>query len=52
MLDLHGAMVAESLEDGEGEFLRRCVIDPKTPIAVSLDMHANLTTRSSPTRRS
>jgi microcystin degradation protein MlrC len=43
MLDLHGAMVAESLEDGEGEFLRRLrAIDPKTPIAVSLDMHANL----------
>jgi microcystin degradation protein MlrC len=43
MLDLHGAMVTESLEDGEGEFLKRLrQIDPKTPIAVSLDMHANL----------
>jgi microcystin degradation protein MlrC len=43
MLDLHGAMVTESLEDGEGQFLRRLrAIDPKTPIAVSLDMHANL----------
>jgi microcystin degradation protein MlrC len=43
MLDLHGAMVTESLEDGEGEFLERLrTIDPKTPIAVSLDMHANL----------
>ena len=43
MLDLHGAMVTESLEDGEGEFLKRLrAIDPKTPIAVSLDMHANL----------
>src|SRR5271169_5385025 len=43
MLDLHGAMVTESLEDGEGEFLRRLrAIDPKTLIAVSLDMHANL----------
>ena len=43
MLDLHGAMLTESLEDGEGEFLRRLhTIDPKTPIAVSLDMHANL----------
>src|ERR1700736_2768893 len=42
-LDLHGAMVTESLEDGEGELLRRIrAIDPKTPIAVSLDMHANL----------
>src|SRR5207302_2557127 len=43
MLDLHGAMVTESLEDGEGELLRRIrAIDPTTPIAVSLDMHANL----------
>ena len=43
MLDLHGAMVTESFEDGEGELLRRIrAIDPATPIAVSLDMHANL----------
>src|SRR4051794_26707132 len=43
MLDLHGAMVTESFEDGEGELLRRIrAIDPTTPIAVSLDMHANL----------
>jgi microcystin degradation protein MlrC len=43
MLDLHGAMVTESREDGEGELLRRIrAIDPATPIAVSLDMHANL----------
>src|SRR5947208_11172723 len=42
-LDLHGAMVTESLEDGEGELLRRIrAIDPKTPIAVSLDMHTHL----------
>jgi microcystin degradation protein MlrC len=43
MLDLHGAMVTESREDGEGELLRRIrAIDPTTPIAVALDMHANL----------
>src|SRR5262249_1929625 len=43
MLDLHGAMVTESYEDGEGELLRRIrAIDPATPIAVSLDMHANI----------
>jgi len=43
MLDLHGAMVTQSLEDGEGQFLKRLrAIDPTTPIAVSLDMHANL----------
>src|SRR6185437_10720443 len=42
MLDLHGAMVTESHEDVEGELLRRIrALDPKTPIAVSLDMHAN-----------
>src|SRR5579862_1661575 len=42
MLDLHGAMVTESLEDGEGQLLKRIrAIDPKTPIAVALDMHAN-----------
>jgi microcystin degradation protein MlrC len=43
VLDLHGAMVTESLEDGEGQFLKRLrMLSPQTPIAVSLDMHANL----------
>src|SRR5271163_1996649 len=43
LLDLHGAMVTESLEDGEGALLKRIrAIDAKTPIAVALDMHANL----------
>ena len=43
MLDLHGAMVTQSLEDGEGQFLKRLrTIVPNTPIAVALDMHANL----------
>ena len=43
-LDLHGAMTAEHIEDGEGELLRRIRrIDPATPIAVTLDMHCNLT---------
>jgi microcystin degradation protein MlrC len=43
MLDLHGAMVTESLEDGEGALLKRLrEIAPDTPIAVSYDMHANL----------
>jgi microcystin degradation protein MlrC len=43
LLDLHGAMVTESYEDGEGELLRRIrAIDPQTPIAVAYDMHANL----------
>jgi microcystin degradation protein MlrC len=43
MLDLHGAMVTERFEDGEGELLRRIrALDAETPIAVAYDMHANL----------
>lgn len=44
-LDLHGAMVTESHEDGEGELLRRvrAVVGPEMPVMVSLDLHANVT---------
>ena len=43
LLDLHGAMVTQSLDDGEGTLLRRLrEIDPHTPVGVTLDMHANL----------
>jgi len=43
MLDLHGAMVTRAFEDGEGELLRRIrTVAPKIPIAVALDMHANI----------
>ena len=43
MLDLHGAMVTETYEDGEGELLKRIKnVAPKLPVAVPLDMHANL----------
>ncbi len=43
MLDLHGAMVTATYEDGEGELLRRIKrAAPDLPIAVPLDMHANL----------
>jgi microcystin degradation protein MlrC len=44
-LDLHGAMVAEHFDDGEGEILRRVreVIGEKLPLVVSLDLHANVT---------
>ncbi|HYF57920.1 MAG TPA: M81 family metallopeptidase [Burkholderiaceae bacterium] len=43
LLDLHGAMVTRSHEDGEGELLRRIrAIDPRTPIGVTMDMHANV----------
>jgi microcystin degradation protein MlrC len=43
LLDLHGAMVAEGFEDGEGELLRRIrAVDSRTPIGVAYDMHANI----------
>jgi microcystin degradation protein MlrC len=43
LLDLHGAMVTRSHEDGEGTLLSRIrAIDPATPIAVGYDMHANV----------
>jgi microcystin degradation protein MlrC len=44
-LDLHGAMVAEHTEDGEGEWLRRIrgIVGNDLPIVASLDYHANLT---------
>lgn len=43
LLDLHGSMVTQSLEDAEGALLKRLrAIDPVTPVGVTLDMHANL----------
>src|SRR4051812_25270741 len=44
-LDLHGAMVAEHFDDGEGEILRRVreAVGPRVPIVASLDLHANVT---------
>lgn len=43
LLDLHGAMVAQHLDDGEGELLRRLRdIAPGVPVGVALDMHTNL----------
>src|ERR1700682_4804401 len=44
-LDLHGAMVTEHLDDGEGEILARVrkVIGTDLPLVVSLDLHANVT---------
>ncbi|HET9579287.1 MAG TPA: M81 family metallopeptidase [Usitatibacter sp.] len=46
-LDLHGAMVVEGrTDDGEGTLLERVrAVAPHTPIAVSLDLHANVTER-------
>lgn len=44
-LDLHGAMVTESHDDGEGEILRRVreIIGDRVPLVASLDLHANVT---------
>ena len=44
-LDLHGAMVTEHLDDGEGELLARVrrMIGPDLPLMASLDLHANVT---------
>jgi microcystin degradation protein MlrC len=43
LLDLHGAMVAEHTDDGEGELLARLRAKrPDLPIAVTCDLHANL----------
>jgi microcystin degradation protein MlrC len=43
LLDLHGAMVPEGYDDGEGELLRRIrKVAPEVPIGVALDMHTNL----------
>jgi microcystin degradation protein MlrC len=43
-LDLHGAMVCEHVDDGEGELLRRVrAAVGNTPVVASLDLHANVT---------
>ncbi len=47
LLALHGAMVTEVTEDGEGEILARlrAVLGPRVPIGITLDLHANVTRR-------
>ncbi len=43
LLDLHGAMVTQSTDDGEGALLSRLrEIAPDVPMAVTLDMHTNM----------
>jgi len=44
LLDLHGAMVVEGIDDGEGDLLQavRGAVG-SVPIAVTLDFHANVT---------
>jgi microcystin degradation protein MlrC len=45
LLHLHGAMVSDSHEDAEGEFLARLRqrVGPNVPVVVTLDLHANVT---------
>jgi microcystin degradation protein MlrC len=44
MLALHGAMVTERTDDGEGELLTRIrAVAPDLPIAVALDFHSQMT---------
>jgi len=44
LLALHGAMVTEDRDDAEGDLLRRLreKIGPEVPIAITLDIHANV----------
>jgi microcystin degradation protein MlrC len=46
-LDLHGAMVSEAFDDGEGELLARVrrAVGAAVPVVASLDLHANVTER-------
>jgi microcystin degradation protein MlrC len=45
LLSLHGAMVAQGFDDGEGELLRRVrqALGPIKPIVVTLDLHSHIT---------
>lgn len=45
VLSLHGSMAAEGVHDGDGRLLERArsVLGTSVPIAVSLDLHANVT---------
>ncbi len=46
LLDLHGAMVADGIDDCEGELLARVrAAAPGVPLGVALDLHGNITPR-------
>ncbi|BBK41549.1 microcystinase C [Allostella vacuolata] len=47
LLALHGAMVTESHDDAEGQLLEelRAILGPDVPVAVTLDLHANVSDR-------
>ena len=44
LLELHGSMVAEGIDDGEGYILKavRQLVGPDVPILAQLDIHSNL----------
>ena len=44
LLELHGSMVIENLDDGEGYILSavRDLVGPKTPVVAQLDIHSNV----------
>ena len=45
LLDLHGAMVIEGIDDGDGDFIQavRGIVGPKCPIVATFDLHGNHT---------
>ena len=47
LLDMHGAMVIDGIEDGDGDFISavREAIGPDRPIVVTQDLHSNHTKR-------
>lgn len=47
LLDLHGAMVTEKYHDAEGAFIAavRAAVGDDMPLIVTLDLHANISTR-------
>jgi microcystin degradation protein MlrC len=47
LLDLHGAMVVEGIDDGDGDVIAgvREVIGPDRPLMVTFDLHGNHTRR-------
>ena len=44
LLPQHGAAVAETFRDADGEFIRRVreAVGPRVPVGVALDMHGNI----------
>ncbi len=47
LLDLHGAMVVEGIDDADGDFIEavRGVLGPNRPVMVTFDLHGNHTQR-------